>query len=148
MQAAQAQASAARYTAAVQERNAQIAQDNAADARKRGLVAIEDQQRKTAALKGRQIAVMSANNLDITSGSPLDILGDTAQLGAWDARTVQNAYEREARGHETQAFNFSAEAELSRMKASSYSSAGAISAFGTLAGGIGSVAGQWYRMSG
>jgi hypothetical protein len=147
MQSANAQAAAANYNARVQENNAQIARDNAADARKRGLVAMDDTMRKTSALKGRQIAVMSANNLDITSGSPLDILGDTAQLGQWDARTTENAYEREARGHETQSMNFSAEAELSRMNARASKSAGTIGAIGTLASGIGSVANSWYKMA-
>lgn len=147
MQAANAQAASARYNAQVQQNNAVIARDNAADARKRGQVQMEDNMRKTAALKGRQVAVMSANNLDITSGSPLDVLGDTAQLGNWDALTTRNAFEREARGHETQAMNFTAESELSLASARNAKTAGAIGAFGTLASGIGSVANSWYKMA-
>jgi len=143
MQQAQAQSQAQRYQAQVAANNAQIAQDMARDARKRGDVAAEDQQRKTAALLGRQQAVMGAANLDMTSGSPLDILGDTAQMGALDVLTIRNTYEREARGHEAQRMNFSAESELASFSARNARTAGTIGAFTTIAGSLGNAASGW-----
>jgi len=145
MQAANATAAAAEYNAEVNRRNAIVAQNLAADARKRGIEAVNEQHMKTAALKGRQIAVISANNLDVTSGSPLDVLGDTAQIGEWDARTIRGNFEREALGHETQVMNFNAEAGLNEMKARSARSAGMIAAAGSIAGGLGTVADKWYN---
>jgi len=128
---AQAQAAAATYRAK-QER--MLAEDSL----KRGAQQEEAQRRKTAALYGRQRAVMAASGLDLGSGSPLRILGDTAQLGELDAATIQDNARREANYHQ-------ANADLSSMEASSASTAGALGAFGTVLGGVSSLADKWYR---
>ncbi len=125
-----ATAAAARY----RQKQQQI---QAADALKRGAQKEEAQRRKTAALKSKQLAVMAASNLDIGSGSPLDILSDTAQLGELDAQVIRGNAEREAAGLE-------AGADLSGLEADSAQRAGNIAAFGTVLGGVGSVASKWY----
>lgn len=146
MQSGQAQAAAAKHEQAVAQNNAIIANRMAVDAQKRGAVEEEDHRRKTAQLKARQVAVMSASNLDITSGSPLEVLGDTAQLGELDALTIRANARREALGHQTQMMNFEAQGQAAGMKASAAKAAGTIGALGTVASGIGSVAGQWYNI--
>ncbi|WP_445505061.1 virion core protein, T7 gp14 family [Microvirga sp. G4-2] len=146
IQQGNATAAANKYQAAVNENNAILAQRNADDARKRGEVAEEEHRRKVAQLQGRQSAVMAANGLDLTSGSPLDILADTAQMGELDALTIRNNAEREAKGHQAQGMNFRAEAELNRASAKSAKTAGMIGAVGSVVSGIGGVADKWYRM--
>jgi flagellar motor component MotA len=148
IQAGRAAQSQANYQAAVNRNNAIIAERMATDARKRGVAAVDEHNRKVAALMGRQTAVMGAAGLDLTGGSPLDILGDTAQLGRLDAMTISNNFEREALGHEAQRSNFSAEAELATMKGKSAKTASLFGAAGTIAGGIGSVAQGWYKTTG
>lgn len=146
MQAGKAQSAAAKHEQLVANNNAIIANRMADDARKRGDVEEEDHRRKTAALQARQVTVMAANNLDVTSGSPLDVLGDTATLGELDALTIRANARREALGHQAQAMNFEAQGQAAGLKASAAKTAGTIGALGTIAGGIGTVAGQWYNM--
>ena len=45
---------------------------------------------------------MAANGVDLSSGSPLDILGDTAMYGELDALTIRSNAEREAYGYRVQ----------------------------------------------
>ena len=105
MQQAKAQAAQARYQAAVDRNNNIIAQRFAKDARSRGAAAEAQKRMQTTAVIGRQRAVMGARNLALDSGSPLDILGDTAALGEIDALTTRSNYERDAIGFEAQGCN-------------------------------------------
>lgn len=146
IQQGNAAAASAKYQAQVNENNAILAQRNAEDARKRGAVEEDEHRRKVAALQGRQTAVMAANGLDVTSGSPLDILADTGQMGELDALTIRNNSEREALGYQAQGMNFKAEANLDRMRGSAAKTAGTIGAVGSVVSGIGGVADKWYKM--
>lgn len=145
MQQGKAAAASADYQAAVNNNNSIIAKRNAQDALDRGAVEEQEHRRKVQALKGRQTAVMAANGLDVTSGSPLDILGDTAQMGELDALTIRGNAKRESLGYESQSTNFKAEAGLNKMQGQSAKTAGTIGAFGTVVSGLGGVADKWYR---
>lgn len=146
IQQGNAAAASANYQAKVNQNNAILAERNAEDARKRADVGVEDHRRQVAALKGRQTALMAANGLDVTSGSPLAILADTAQMGELDAVTIRNNGEREALGYESQGMNFRAESQLNRMNAKSSKQAGMIGAAGAVVSGVGQVADKWYKM--
>lgn len=130
-QAGQAQAAAATYRSK-QERML------AEDALRRGAAAEEAQRRKQAALAGRQKAVMAASNVDLGSGSPLDIIGDTAVLGELDAQTIRSNAKRESAYH-------TANADLSALEASSAKSAATIGAFSSVLTGVGGLAEKWYK---
>ena len=131
MAAANSQAAAATYRS---KQEAMLAEDSL----KRGAQAEEAQRRKQAALAGRQRAVLSASNVDLGSGSPLQILGDTAQLGELDASIIRDNAKREANYH-------TANADLGAMEAKSAKQAGAFGAFSTLLGGASSLASSWYK---
>lgn len=148
LQQAKAAEAQARYQAAIAHNNQIIANRNADDSRKRGEEAAQEQLRKTSALQGRQRAVMAAFGLDIASGSPLDVLEDTASYGTLDALTIKNNAERQAIGYSAQAMNFEAEGNMANMRASSIRSAAPIQAFSTALGGFQSVASNWYRSAG
>lgn len=135
MQQAQAQADAANYQAQVDRNNAIMAQQNAQDARRRGDQAQEEQQRKTAQIEGRQRAAFAANGIELTSGSPVDVLADTATFGELDRQTIGNNAEREARGYEAQRVNFNSSAGLNKMKADNASAAGSLGALSSLVNG-------------
>jgi hypothetical protein len=132
---AAAQKQAADYNAAVDTNNAVIAQRNAEDARQRGIVAEQDVQLRTRALRAKQINILSERNLDVGSGTPLDIIGDTAAIGKLDALTTRANFEREAIAHQTQRMNFQASAETSRMAGRNAMFSGLISGVGTALGG-------------
>ena len=133
VQAANAEADAAEYQ---QKQNNILAED----ALKRGAEEEQAQRRRTAALEGRQRAVLAASNIDLGSGSPLAILSDTAMLGELDATTIRGNAERESAG-------LKASANLAGMRAKSARQAGAIGAFSTVLGGISTLSERWYKPS-
>lgn len=133
MQAAKAQARAAEY-------QAKWDQAQAVDAIERGQVEEQKVRNRNAQVLGRQRAVMAAGNLDLTSGSPLDILGDTAQIGELDALTTRNNAQREAE-------SFRVDSELRKGEAKNYRTAGKFAAVGTALSGVGSFAEKWYKAS-
>lgn len=135
-QQAQAQANAANY-------NAAVARNAATFAKQQGEVQAQAADRRTAAMIGRQRAVYAAGNLDVNSGSPLDIQADTAQFGRLNSLTIRNNAARQAYGYE-------ANANLDTAAASNYESAGNTAMIGSLIGTAGNVGGKWdsYRMEG
>lgn len=114
-----AQANAAKAAANQDRNNAIIATRNAADARKRGVVAEQEQQLKSKQIKGKQLAILSERAIGFDSGSSaIEILGDTAMFGKLDALTTRGNYEREAISHETQKMNYLAQADINDMQSS------------------------------
>lgn len=142
-QQASASAAASEHQAAVDRNNAIIAGRLALDARRRGVIAEQEAQLETQGVLGQQRAVLSARNLDIGSGSALDILGDTAMFGALDALTIRHNYEREAIAFETQQQNFSASAEMNTFRARNARTAGVFNAFSTALGGFNQIYSGW-----
>jgi hypothetical protein len=132
MQQAKAASQAATY-------NSEVSNIMANDAILRGQAEEDAKRRETASLAGRQRAVMAANGVDITMGSPLQVLGDTARMGELDAISVRTDAEREATALRNQS-------QLYQAEASSALSGGAIGAFGTVLSGVGTVADKWYKM--
>lgn len=116
--------------------NAIIAERNAADARQRGVVAEQEVQMRTRGMIGKQLNILSERNIATSTGSPLDIIGDTAMFGKLDALTTRTNYEREAIAHESQAMNFNAAAEQARMGARAATFGTGVSLFSTALGGI------------
>lgn len=143
-QAGKAQAAQARYNAAVQRNNQIVANQLAADSIKRGEIEEKQHRLQVAQLKGRQKTVLAASGIETDSGSALDILSDTAEIGELEALTIRNNAEREAHGFKTQASNFAASSQNNLLAADNAESAGTSGAFSTLLGGAGSVASKWY----
>lgn len=128
-QQAQAQANAANY-------NAAVARNAATFAREQGEVNAQANDRKTAAMIGRQRAAYAAGGLDVNSGSPLDIQADTADFGRLNSLTIRNNAER-------QAYGYQANANLDDASAKNYESAGDTALAGSLIGTVGSVGSKW-----
>lgn len=146
-----ATAQAQQAQAAQADRNAIIADRNAEDARQRGTVAEQDVQLRTRAMLGKQRNMLSERNISLSSGSALDILGDTAMFGKMDALTTRGNFEREAIGFETQQMNFRAEAEQARNAARATQFGTGVSLFSTALGGYGNYRKatdpNWMRLS-
>lgn len=142
-QQASAAKDSANYNAAIQNNNAKIAEYQAKDAVQRGDQATEDHMRKVAQLKGSQKASMAARGLDLSEGTPLNILTDTDVFGEIDANTIKTNAAREAWGYRAQGSNSTAQAGLYKMQADNQNPlmAGA----GTLLSGAGSVADRWSK---
>jgi len=140
---ADASSKASRYNAQVMEMNAVLSERRAKDAEERG--AREEQQKRLeiAQLQGRQRAAMSANGVDLTFGSPLDTMIDTAYLGELDALTIRRNAAHEAYDFRVDAVNGRADAALSRSNADNALMGGYLNAAGTVLGGASSAYGGY-----
>lgn len=126
---------AGKYNAQVAEMNATLADRRAKDALERGAVEEQQKRAQVAQLQGRQKAAMAANGVDLTFGSPLDTLVDTAVLGDLDALTIRQNSAREAYDFRVQGVNSRADGALSRANGRAAQTAGYLSAAGTVLGG-------------
>lgn len=114
-----------KYQQAVAQRNAKMQENQATDARARGVVAGEEQRDRARRIGAQQATGLAASGLDISSGTSLDLFAETATLGEYDAQVAENNAAREA-------FGFKTRAEETRMSGRNAKSAGRNNAFGTL----------------
>lgn len=127
----------ARFNASVAENNAELSRRLAEDARRRGRIEEQRNRLQAARLKGRQAAALGAQGLDTSSGSPLDVLGDTAALGELDALQIRANAEREAFQHSLRQSDFLNQASLSRARGDQAFTQGLFRAGGSLLTGAG-----------
>lgn len=134
-QQASSAAAAANYQAQVSRNNAIIQEQNAQAALDAGRTQEQAQRQKTAQLEGAARAAMAANGIDTTSGTALNVLGDTAKLGELDALTIRSNAGRQAYNYRVGAMSETAEAGLYDSRAASAKSAGAITGMSTILSG-------------
>lgn len=91
------------YTRSAYETNARYAEMQADDVIKRGKVASNLQRKKTKQLVGAQRAALAAQGIEVNSGSGLQLQEEAMEMGAADARTIENNAFREAWGMRAQA---------------------------------------------
>lgn len=137
VQQAQATSAAAKYNAQVGEMNAVLSERRARDAIMRGQAEEQRKRQEVSAIKGKQVAAMAANGVDLSFGSPLDTIVDTAVLGELDALTIRTNAARESYDYKVDAVNKRASAALERSKAQSALTSGYLSAAGTVLTGAG-----------
>lgn len=130
--AAQAQAN---YQAAVSRNNAQMAEWQAQDAIKRGQIEEDQHRRKVSQFIGTQRVGFGASGFDLGDETAVDILGDTAAMGEYDALTIRNNAAREAWGYRVQGSNYTAEANLQTMRGQAARSGAMWQGVGDLLGG-------------
>ncbi len=134
-QEAEASAAASEYNAKVTDMNVRLSERRARDALDRGKLEEQKKRQETAQITGQQRAAMAANGVDLTFGSPLDLLVDTATLGEIDALTIRRNAANEAYDFDVAAANGRAEASLARANAKNTRKGGNLKAFGTLLNG-------------
>lgn len=135
------------YQAEINRRNAEKAQANADMKRQEGIEEARTQRIKTLQAIGSQQTAMAANGFDVSSGTNLDIIEDSAATGELDALTKQYNKETEAVAYENQADNFNNQANLDTFAGKNAYKAGITNAIGTGLNGLGTVAnvaGKWY----
>lgn len=92
----ESQAQASEFNAAIARQNAQIAQQQ-------GAAAVQAQQRDAARRIGSMVANYGASGVQVDSGSPVDVLADSAAMATLDRLTLQYNYALKAAGFENQA---------------------------------------------
>lgn len=96
------------------ETQARLSELQAESAITRGRQEETEAKKKTKILIGRQRAALSAQGIEISSGSALDIQIETAEAGAVDALTIKNNAFREATGHRIEAIDLRSQAGFAR----------------------------------
>lgn len=115
--------------AAAMDFNAKVAQQNADIAEGQSLAASEAQQRDAQRRIGASVAAYGASGVQMSEGSPSDVLAESARMAALDNLTLKYNYKLKGLGYQTQSQLDSANAASSRT--ASYFNAAAT----TLSGG-------------
>jgi hypothetical protein len=145
------------YQAHIERNNAIIAQNNqitaqraAADAIARGEQEVDVFSAKVRRAEGSQRAALAANGVLVDSGSALDLVEETGELGRLDALNIRATAAREALNFESQATNFAAQSLQSEAQSRLHVMAGEqarqeanMKSFGSLLGTGGTVASKW-----
>lgn len=135
MQAASAQAAAGQYSATINDQNAKFAERRARDALERGKEEEQRVRQEGALLKGNQVAGMAAAGLDLSFGSPLDVLIDTTTGIELDAARAKRNADLEYDDYMRQGWSYRASAEMDRAGAANAKTAGKIGAVTSVLGG-------------
>ena len=169
-QQAKAQEDQAEYQAAVARNNQIIADRNAQETQRRG-EEIDKQteekgrleknkyRRQVAEMQSDQMAKLAGQGVDVSTGTSIDLLADTAELGELDAQTIkqntaQQAYDvryqaaRDAYNQRVGGMNQGAQAGLYQAQAEAQNPM--MAGVSSLLSGAGSVASKWmtYKASG
>lgn len=90
--------------------------------------------RQVAQAYGTQRAQQAASGLDVSFGSPADLLGDVYQIGAEDASIISQNTVREMRGYEVNAANYVTQGRAARSRGKAALIGSGIQAFSTILG--------------
>ena len=112
-----AQQEASSFQAAQAKRNAEAEEKMGADARARGLEEGTRIALAGGATRGAIRAAYGASGVELTSGSPLDVLSDAAMFAKLDKEVTQSNAEREAFANKRRAGDYLAQSSLDRMRA-------------------------------
>lgn len=118
--------------------NAKVAENAALDAQQRGAVAASEHQQKVRRMIATQAATASANGLLANTGTPLDIITDTAGMGKLDALRMLNNAGREAQGYDQQS-------TLLKIQGDNALTAGQLNAGAAIIGGTASAVDNFYK---
>ena len=137
------QSAAAHYQAQVAANNAIIASRNAAYSAAAGETQAAESSMKNAAVVGRIKAAQGANQIDVNSGSAVDVQRSQREAGELSAETVQNNALLQAYGYRTQATSFQGQSQLESAEAAQAPIGAAIGAAGTLLGNASAIGYKW-----
>lgn len=129
-----AEAKALKYSASVNDVNADIANQNAIYAGQEGEANAAIQQEKTRQQVGSIKTQQAASGIDINKGSAVDVRASQAETGMLDAMTIRANAARQAYGYQTQEQGFKTQAGVDRAGAKSVKKASYIKAASTLLG--------------
>lgn len=139
------------YQAEVERQNAKIAEQNAAQVRQQGIEESRLTRMKTAQKIGLQSTAMAANGVDVTQGTSVDVIEDTAAMGELDALQTSYNYETKAMQYDQQANNMLNQANIDVISGRNAYSAGRMNALASGLNGISKstqLAQKWYGYGG
>lgn len=120
------------FRSQIASNNAQIAANNAQIALEKGEADVADKRREIRQRIGLQRAQLAGQGFDVSEGSSIDILGDTAALGELDVLRIESDASNRAENFRQQASGFQAESTLGTFAAKNIKKAGTLRATSTL----------------
>jgi hypothetical protein len=104
-----------RYEASSHQTNARLAELYAADAIARGRTEGRDLSQSVRRLRGAQQAAYAGQGVDLSAGTPVEVLEDTDRLAREDLKRIENNAWRESLGFRTEAAQHRQSAELAKI---------------------------------
>lgn len=141
-QKAKAEKDAADFNAGVENRNAAIAAQQALDARAAGDERAGQIRRQGEQVAGRQRNALAASGIDLTSGTPQELLTQTDFFSTIDQNTAAANAQRTAWGFNETSTNSRMRSQFLRNQSSGIDPNRSF--YTTALGGAGSVASSWY----
>lgn len=133
------------YQASIARLNQQIDLQNAEYSHQVGEQQAAQYGLKAAQQMGGIKVAQAASNLDVNSGSAVQVRASQSKLNQLDTDVIRSNAAKTAYNYEVKATMDSAQANLYDMAGSNAFSAGLIGAGSSILGGIGSVSGQWLQ---
>ena len=133
----------AAYQAGIDRNEAIVAERKAVDVETRGEQSARDKKAQIAAINSRQLVTLAGQGGDVTTGTSVDLLAETKELGKFDEEKIRNNAARDAnavRGTKDVAL---ANSILSQNTSDSINPL--LNAGTTAFSGLGQVGAQWYR---
>ena len=121
------------------EYNAKVQENAALDAQQRGSIAAAEHQDKVRRMISTQNVTAAANGVMTNTGTPLDIMVDTAGMGQLDTLRMLSNTNRQAQGLNEQA-------SLTRIEGSNAATAGTLNAVGSVLSGVSSASKGYYQL--
>lgn len=143
--AAKAQKDQNAYQASVARNNKIVADRQAEDIIKRGETEAQQKRSQVRQLQARQTVALAGQGVDVTEGSSVDLLADTAELGEFDAQVIRSNAAREAHAKQVQGYSFGTQSQLFEARAEAQRPA--FAAGETLLTGFDRVSSRWYKRS-
>lgn len=144
---ANASSAAYRYQAGIAGMNATIAENNAQYATKVGEAKAQISGMQTRAQIGTTKAIQSGSNLNVNTGSAVDVRASEADIGELNEMTIRSNAAKEAYNFRTQEAGDIAQSRLDVAAADNAKKAGTIGAISSLLGAASSVSSKWAAFS-
>lgn len=138
----------AKYESAVNRNNAQLAREQATESIEAGKKESRDYWRDLAQTKGKQVAAMAANGIDVGFGSAQRVQDDTKMLSREDADALYKNQANRTRGFAINAYNYEQEAKAAKARGKTAFVNGLIGGATSLIGGAAQFAGQRAKYGG
>lgn len=136
-----AESKSLKYRSEIAANNATLANMEAAQRRSQGNIDYTRYRLFVARQLSRQKTAFTASGVDISGGTPAEVISDTAAIGETEALTIRHNSLMDVWQLRNQATGFEAESSLLAERAKQARRQAPLAAFGTLLGGAGSALG-------
>ena len=143
MNQAQGQKDMYAYQSAVENNKAIVRDRQAEDVIKRGEEAAKAKRSQIKTIGSRQLVTLAGQGGDVTTGTSVDLLSETKELGKWEEQKIRNNAAREANSIRADVVNIQADAQAA--KSASQHINPLLNAATTGLTGLGTVGAKWYK---